>query len=157
MSRKDRENFSPRIANRRAMHDYFIEARIECGLVLQGSEVKSLRLGTAQLNESFARIERNGDLILHGCHIDPYKHSNIYNHEPKRERKLLVHKRELRKLEAELKQRGTTLIPLAIYFKDGKAKLELGVARGKHQHDKRETIKRKEQDRELRRATMQRR
>jgi len=156
MPRKDKDNFAPRINNRRAMHDYFIESKIECGIVLVGSEVKSLRLGTAQLNESFARIER-GILILHGCHIDPYKQANLMNHEPKRERKLLVHKKELRKLEGELKLRGTTLIPLAIYFKDGKAKLELGVARGKQQHDKRETIKRKEQDRELRRATMQRR
>jgi len=153
---KDKDNFAPRITNRRAMHDYFIEGKIECGIALQGSEVKSLRLGNAQLTESFARIE-GGILILHGAHIDPYKHSGLYNHEPKRERKLLVHKSELRKLEGELSVRGTTLIPLAIYFKDGRAKLELGVARGKQQHDKRETIKRKEQDRELRRATMQRR
>ncbi len=156
MSRKDRDNFAPRILNRRATHDYFIEAKIECGIVLQGSEVKSLRLGNVQLNESFARVEK-GELILHGCHIDPYKHSGLYNHVPLRERKLLVHKREIKKLEDELKLRGTTLIPTAIYFKEGKAKLELGVARGKQQHDKRETIKRKEQDRELRRATMQRR
>ena len=107
--------------------------------------------------ESFARVDR-GQLILYGCHIDPYEKAAAHqNHDPLRERKLLVHKRELHRLEGETKQRGTTLIPLAIYFnKDGRAKLELGVARGKHQHDKRESIKRKEQDRELRRATMRR-
>ena len=155
---KDRkDNLAPRINNRRAMHDYFIEAKIECGMVLVGSEVKSLRAGRASLQESFARIERN-ELILHQCHIDPYeKAASVNNHEPMRERKLLVHKRELKRLIDATKSRGTTLIPLAIYFKDGRAKLELGVARGKQQHDKRETIKRKEQDRELRRMQMQRR
>lgn len=154
---KKPDNFSPRINNRRALHDYFIEARLECGIALQGSEVKSLRLGNAQLTDSFARIEK-GQLILHNAHIDPYKAATIYNHQPTRDRKLLVHKKEIRKLENELKQRGTTLIPLSIYFnKDGRAKVELGVARGKQQHDKRDAIKKKEQDRELRRATMQRR
>ncbi len=139
------------------MHDYFISAKIECGMALQGTEVKSLRQGHAQLAESYARIE-HGQLILHGCHIDPYdKASTQANHIPLRERVLLVHKRELRKLQSELTQRGTTLIPLAIYFSKGMAKLELGVARGKQQHDKRETIRRKEQDREMRRITTHRR
>jgi SsrA-binding protein len=149
-----KQNFSPRIANRRALHNYFITAKIECGLVLLGSEVKSLRLGRCQLAESFARIER-GELILHGCHIDPYEKAAI-GHEPLRERKLLVHKRELRRLEAESEQSGATLIPLAIYFKDGRAKLELGVARGKQRHDKRASIREKEQARELRRAMTRR-
>ena len=148
-------NFSPRISNRRAMHDYFSTAKIECGIALLGSEVKSLRLGRCQLSESFARVE-HGELILHGCHIDPYEKAFI-GHEPLRERKLLVHKRELRRLEEETAKRGTTLIPLAIYFKNGRAKLELGVAHGKQQHDKRESIKRKEQDREMRRAMSHRR
>jgi SsrA-binding protein len=139
------------IANRRAMHDYFISAKIECGIALVGTEVKSLRQGHAQLTESYARIE-HGRLVLHGCHIDPYdKASAQANHIPLRERYLLVHHRELRKLESELTQRGTTLIPLAIYFKNGMAKLELGVARGKQQYDKRETIRRREQDRDMRR------
>jgi len=152
MSGKRKENLSPRIENRRALHDYFITAKIECGMMLLGSEVKSLRLGKAQLHESYARIE-HGELMLHGCHIDPYeKAALVTNHEPRRERKLLVHKREIRKLAAELEQRGATLVPLAIYFKEGRAKLELGVGRGKKQHDKRETIKRKEMDRELRRV-----
>ena len=154
---KPATNLSPRIENRRAWHDYHIEAKLECGMVLVGSEVKSLRNGRGQLAESFARIE-HGELILHGCHIDPYeKSASVNNHEPLRDRKLLVHKRELRRLEDATKTRGTTLIPLAIYFKDGRAKVELGVARGKQQHDKRDAIRRKEQDRELRRATMTRR
>jgi SsrA-binding protein len=146
-----------RITNRRAMHDYFIAAKIECGIVLVGTEVKSLRQGHAQLAESYARVE-GGRLILHGCHIDPYdKASAAANHIPLRQRVLLVHRREIHKLEAELKQRGTTLVPLAIYFKNGIAKLELGVGRGKQQHDKRETIRRKEQDREMRRMMTHRR
>ena len=109
-----------------------------------------------QLHESFARIEQ-GKLILHNCHIDPYtKSAIVYNHDPLRERILLVHRRELKKLANETSDRGVTLIPLAIYFKDGRAKLELGVAKGKKQHDKRATIKKNEMDRELRRAMTQR-
>lgn len=151
---KDSGNTAPLITNRRALHDYFITHKIECGMILVGSEVKSLRDGHAQLGEAFARIE-NGTLILHNCHIDPYaKASIVYNHDPRRERKLLVHKRELKKLAGETDVKGTTLIPLAIYFKDGRAKLELGVAKGKQQFDKRATIKKKEMDRELRRQTM---
>lgn len=155
MSARNAANLNPRITNRRALHDYFIEAKLECGMALLGSEVKSLRQGKAQLAESFARVER-GQLILHGCHIDPYDKAGKYSHEPLRERKLLAHKREIRKLEAATADRGTTLIPLAIYFKDGRAKIEIGVARGKQQHDKRAAIRKKEQDRELRRATMRR-
>lgn len=152
MAKKDHPSFSPRITNRRALHDYFISAKIECGMALVGSEVKSLRAGKAQLNESFARVE-GGQLVLHGCHIDPYdKSAAAFNHDPLRERRLLAHKREIRKLADESEERGVTLIPLSIYFKDGRAKLELGVARGKQRHDKREAIKKKEMDRELRRA-----
>ena len=143
-------NLSPRIDNRRAFHQYFVTHKIECGMVLLGSEVKSLRNGKAQLAESYASVD-HGELTLHGCHIDPYEKAHI-GHEPLRERKLLVHKRELVKIEGELEVKGTTLIRLAIYFKGGMAKLELGVARGKQQHDKRQSIKKKEQDREIRRA-----
>ncbi len=146
------KNLSPRITNRRALHDYFITAKLECGVALVGSEVKSLRDGKAQLQESYASIE-HGELILHNCHIDPYtKSAAMYNHEPKRDRKLLAHRREIKKLQSETEQRGVTLIPLAIYFKDGRAKVEIGVAKGKQQHDKRDAIRKKEQDRELRRA-----
>jgi SsrA-binding protein len=147
-------NLSPRIHNRRALHQYFITHKLECGMVLLGSEVKSLRLGKAQLSESYARIER-GELILHGCHIDPYEKAHI-GHEPLRDRKLLVHRREIERLSGETENKGTTLIPLAIYFKNGLAKLELGVAKGKQQHDKRDSIKKKEQDREMRRAMSRR-
>jgi SsrA-binding protein len=147
-------NLSPRITNRRALHRYFISHKIECGMVLLGSEVKSLRLGNAQLAESFARIE-GVDLILHGCHIDPYEKAHI-GHEPLRERKLLVHKRELARIAGEIGGKGTTLIPLAIYFKNGRAKLELGIAHGKQQHDKRQSIKKREQDRDMRRAMTRR-
>ncbi len=148
---KPKADVSPRINNRRALHEYFIDAKVECGMVLLGSEVKSLRAGRAQLQDAFARVER-GELILHACHIDAYKEASYMNHLPTRERKLLAHKREIKKLDDASKVRGTTLIPLAIYFKGGRAKVEIGVAKGKQQHDKRETIKKKEMDRELRKA-----
>src|SRR5436309_3760226 len=120
MAGKEKANPSPRITNRRALHEYHLSARIECGMALKGSEVKSLRAGKAQLQESFARVE-NGQLILHGCHIDPYEQASIRNHEPLRERRLLAHKREIKKLVDETRERSTTLIPLAIYFKGGRA------------------------------------
>jgi SsrA-binding protein len=152
MPRKDHPSFAPRINNRRALHDFFITAKIECGISLQGSEVKSLRQGKANLQEAYAQIER-GELILHQCHIDPYDKATIaWNHDPMRDRKLLVHRREIHKLVDELKDGHMTLIPLAIYFKEGRAKVELGVAKGKKQHDKRNAIKKKEMDREMRRA-----
>jgi SsrA-binding protein len=154
MPRKDPKDFSPRILNRRALHEYAILAKIECGLALQGSEVKSLRQGKAQLQEAFARVE-HGELMLHNCHIDPYdKAALAWNHDPRRPRKLLAHRREIKKIEGELKEKGSTLIPLAIYFKSGRAKLELAVARGKQHFDKRESIKKKEMDRQLRRSMM---
>jgi SsrA-binding protein len=149
-------NLSPRIENRKAWHAYFITHKLECGIALLGTEVKSLRDGKAQLQESYAAVE-NGRLVLHNCHIDPYTHAAApRNHEPRRDRELLVHRREIHKLAAEAEQRGVTLIPLAIYFKDGRAKVELGVARGKQHHDKRQSIRKKEQDRELRRAMTRR-
>ena len=151
---KGKENLSPRIANRKALHDYFISAKLECGIVLVGSEVKSLRAGKAQLQDAWASVE-HGQLILHGAHIDPYeKAALVYNHEPKRDRKLLAHKREIKRLASEMEERATTLIPLAIYFKEGRVKVEIGVARGKQQHDKRDSIRKKEMDRDVRRATM---
>ena len=150
-------NDSPRISNRRALHDYFISAKLECGVALVGSEVKSLRDGKAQLQDAYAHIE-NGQLYLHGAHIDPYEKAALaYNHDPRRPRKLLAHRREIKKLEGETGVKGTTLIPLAIYFKNGRAKVEIGVARGKQQHDKRDAIRKKEMDREIRRAMSERR
>jgi len=150
-----RNSYSPRISNRRALHEYLIMLKIECGIVLEGTEVKSIRMGRAQLQEAFARID-NGELFLYGCHIDPYDKASEHNHLPTRDRKLLVHKRELKRLESETAVKGVTLIPLAMYFKHGLVKVELGVARGKREHDKRETIRRKEQERELRRAMSRR-
>jgi len=157
VANSQKQNLSPRIENRKAWHDFHIDAKLECGIALVGSEVKSLRDGKAQINEGFARIEK-GQLILYQCHIDPYaKAALVYNHEPKRPRRLLAHRREIKKLDAETQTRGTTLIPLAIYFKDGRAKVELGVGRGKQHHDKRDAIRKKEQDREMRRAMSHRR
>ena len=157
MADKAQKNLSPRINNRKALHDYHIDAKLECGLALRGSEVKSLRDGTAQLHEAFARIE-NGELWLYGLHIDPYKKAAaMFNHEPTRSRKLLVHKREIKRLIDATREKGTTLVPLAIYFNNrGIAKLELAVAHGTQHHDQRASIKKKEMDRDLRRATMRR-
>ena len=146
-----------RVNNRRATHDYFISAKLECGVALVGSEVKSLRDGKAQLQDAYARVE-NGELFLYGAHIDPYEKGALaYNHDPRRPRKLLAHRREIKKLQGELTVKGTTLVPLAIYFKGGRAKVEIGVGRGKQQHDKRDAIRKKEMDREVRRAMSQRR
>jgi SsrA-binding protein len=155
MSRKNAANLSPRIANRKAVHDYFIESKLECGIVLVGSEVKALRAGNAQLAEAYARIER-GELILHQCHIDPYEQANLMNHIPVRPRKLLAHKREIKKLAEITKDHGVTLVPLALYFKNGRAKVELAVGRGKRREDKRASIKEKEMKRDLRRVMTRR-
>lgn len=150
-----RNNLSPRISNRRALHEFFIEAKLECGIVLTGSEVKSLRNGRASLQEAYAKIE-NGELYLFQSHIDPYDNASHYNHLPTRDRKLLAHRREIHRLEKETAVKGVTLIPLAIYFKDGKVKVEIGVAHHKQEHDKRDTIRKKEMDRDLRRQTTKR-
>jgi SsrA-binding protein len=150
-----RDKFEPRISNRRAFHDYHIEAKLECGVALVGTEVKSIRLGRVQLQDAFARVE-GGELVLHQCHIDPYDKASQFNHEPMRERKLLVHKREIKRLEGETSVKGVTLVPLSMYFKNGRVKVELGVARGKQMHDKRQAIREKEQAREVRREMSKR-
>ena len=137
--------------NRKARHHYDIEETYEAGIVLQGTEVKSLRDGRANLNESYATVE-NGEVYLHQCHISPYPQANQFNHEPKRSRKLLLHKREIRRLAGKTMEKGLTLIPLRLYFVRGKAKVELAVARGKKLFDKRETLKRKTAEREIERA-----
>ncbi|HYO09550.1 MAG TPA: SsrA-binding protein SmpB [Tepidisphaeraceae bacterium] len=157
MAKDRKDNLAPRINNRRALHDYFIEAKLECGIALQGSEVKSLRDGKGQLQDAYAAVEK-GQLILFQAYIDPYTKAAIaYNHEPTRPRRLLAHKREIKKLADAATQKGTTLIPLAIYFKGGRAKVELGVAKGKQHHDKRDSIRKKEMDRDVRRAMSHRR
>ena len=141
--------------NRKAYHDYFIEDTVEAGVVLQGTEVKSLRLGLANLTDSYA-IVKNEEMFLLNANISPYTHGNIANHEPLRTRKLLLHKEEIRKLTWKMSQKGFTLIPLKIYFVRGRAKVLIGLAKGKKSYDKRETIKAKESKREVERVVKER-
>ncbi len=144
----------PNIVNKKARFDYHLLEKLEAGMVLLGSEVKSLRNGKASLQESFCRI-KNGELYLVGCNIAPYEQANVMNHEPLRQRKLLIHKRELKKIEAKLAQKGLTLVPLRIYFSRGRAKIEIALARGKSYADKRDTIRQREQQRDMKRAMQQ--
>ena len=141
--------------NRKAYHDYFIEETIEAGMALQGTEVKSLRQGLANLTDSYA-IVKNNEMFLFNATISPYPFGNIMNHEPLRTRKLLLHREEIRKLITKISQKGFTLIPLKIYFVRGKAKVLIGLAKGKKAYDKRETIKEKESKREVERAVKER-
>ena len=141
--------------NRKAFHDYFVEETLEAGLVLQGTEVKSLRLGLATLTDSYA-IVKNEEMFLLNATISPYPQGNIMNHEPLRTRKLLLHREEIRKLINKMTQKGFTLIPLKIYFVRGKAKVLIGLAKGKKSFDKRETIKAKESKREIDRVVKER-
>lgn len=141
--------------NRKAYHDYFIEETIEAGMALQGTEVKSLRMGLANLTDSYA-IVKNNEVFLLNASISPYPHGNILNHEPLRTRKLLLHREEIQKLTGKMAQKGYTLIPLKIYFIRGKAKTLLGLAKGKKVYDKRETIKDKESKREMERTVKER-
>jgi SsrA-binding protein len=136
--------------NRRALHDYFIMDRYETGVVLKGTEVKSLRLGNANLQDGYVMI-RKGELWLVGMHISPFEQGNINNHDPKRDRKLLMHKKEIRRLVGKLSEKGLALVPLKVYFKNNIAKIELGLARGKKTFDKREAIAKREVERRLRR------
>jgi SsrA-binding protein len=137
--------------NRAAAHNYFLQDKFEAGIVLSGTEVKSIRGGRANLKDAYAII-KDGELWLLNAHIGPYEHGNIFNHEPLRTRKLLVHKDELRKLVGKTQQRGFTLIPTRMYFKNGRAKVEVALAKGKQLWDKRETERRRTADREAREA-----
>ena len=138
--------------NRKAFHDYAIEERLEAGIVLQGTEVKSLREGRVNLRDSYASVDK-GVVRLHNCHISPYSHGNIMNHNPLRTRTLLLHKKEIRKLIGQTQLKGLTLVPLRIYFSPrGHAKVEIALARGKKEYDRRETIKEREAGREMERA-----
>lgn len=141
--------------NRKARHDFFIEETYEAGLMLTGTEVKSLRGGRASIQESFARVE-DGEVWVYHMHIPPYEAGNIFNHDPLRRRKLLLHRREVDRLFGRVQQKGYTLIPLRLYFRRGIAKLELGLARGKRQYDKRSAIAEREADRRIQRAVRQR-
>ena len=138
--------------NRKAFHDYAFEERLEAGIVLKGTEVKSLREGRVNLRESYASVVR-GRAILHNCYIGEYSHGNIMNHEPLRPRTLLLHRKEINKIMGKVQQRGLTLIPLRVYFTPrGLAKVEIALARGKKQYDRRDTMKKREASREMERA-----
>lgn len=134
-------------ANKRAFHEYHIEERLEAGIVLVGTEVKALRAGKANLTDAFVLV-RNDEAWLHNLHIAPYDFGNRQNHDPERQRKLLLHKREIAKLHARIRQDGCTAVPLRLYFKDGKVKVEVGLAKGKKLHDKREDLKKNDLKRE---------
>ena len=154
---KEKDSFEKAVAtNRKAYHDYFIEEKFEAGIMLQGTEVKSLRDGRVNLQDSYASV-REGQIFLHHCHISPYSHGNLSNHEPLRTRKLLLHRKEINKLLVKTQQQGLTIIPLRIYFsKRGLAKVEIGLAKGKKQHDRRESDKTREASREVERAMKER-
>jgi SsrA-binding protein len=134
--------------NKKAYHDYFIEEKYEAGMVLTGTEVKSLRMGKANLNDSFALV-KSGEAFLNNLHISPYDFGNRENHDPDRMRKLLLHKKEIVKLFSKVREQGYSLVPLRLYFKNGKVKVEMGLAKGKKLYDKREDLKRKDQKREM--------
>lgn len=152
MAKKEDKNLSPRIVNRKATHEYHILDRLEAGVKLMGSEVQSIRRGQVSLAEGFARIEPDGRLMLYQVDIGPYPHAGKYNHEPKRDRVLLAHRREIEKFDAHVQAKNGTLVPLALYFVHGRVKVEIGVAVGKRDFDKRQDMKDRDADRALRRA-----
>ena len=133
--------------NKKAYHDFFIDETYECGIALHGTEVKSMRMGKCSIKEAFVRIE-DGEVFVYGMHVSPYEKGNIFNKDPLRAKKLLLHKYEINKLLGKIKEKGYTLVPLQVYFKDGKVKVEIGLARGKKLYDKREAIAKKDQRRE---------
>lgn len=137
--------------NKKAYHDYFIEEKLEAGLVLQGTEVKSLRAGKADLNDSFMLV-RDGEAYLHNLNISHYEFGNRQNHQPDRNRKLLLHRREIERLYGRIREKGLSVIPLRLYFKDGLVKVEIGLAKGKKLYDKREVLKSKDSQREVAQA-----
>ena len=148
------KGIKPLVQNRRARHDYFVEETYECGLELKGTEVKSIRQGRANLKESYARL-REGQVFVDGMHISPYEQGSIFNTDPLRPKRLLLHKSEIRKLQGLVSRQGYTLIPLQLYLKDGRVKLELGVCRGKKLHDKRDALAEQDAQRDIERAMRQ--
>ncbi|HMP82008.1 MAG TPA: SsrA-binding protein SmpB [Verrucomicrobiota bacterium] len=144
------------VTNSKARRDYHILETFEAGIVLHGTEVKALRAGKGQIADAFARVD-NEEVFLYNAHIDEYSHGNLQNHQPKSVRKLLLHKAEIRKLHELASVKGNALVPLAFYWKNGKVKVSLGVGKGKQQFDKREDLKKRDSEREMKRATMRRR
>ena len=149
------KGIKPVAGNRKAFHDYFVEERYECGLELFGTEVKSLRQGRVNLKESWAVIRR-GEVWVEGMHISPYEQGNQFNRDPLRPKRLLLHKAEIRKLDGLVARQGYTLVPVEIYLKDGRMKLQLGLCKGKAVHDKRDAIAKRDADRDIRRALRER-
>ena len=141
----------PIAQNKKARHDFFIEESLECGIELKGTEVKSMRQGKVNLKESFARVDE-GELFVYGMHVSLYEQGNIFNRDPMRPKKLLMHKQEIRKLDSLVARQGYTLIPLEVYLKEGRMKLQLGLCKGKAEHDKRDSIAKRDADRDIRRA-----
>ncbi|WP_088104143.1 SsrA-binding protein SmpB [Halalkalibacter urbisdiaboli] len=141
--------------NKKAGHDYFIEETYEAGIMLKGTEIKSMRAGRMNLKDSFAKIS-NGEVFLHNAHISEYEQGNRYNHDPTRARKLLLHKKQINQLIGQTQQKGYALVPLKVYIKNGFAKVLIGLAKGKKNFDKRETLKRKDAKREVERALKER-
>jgi SsrA-binding protein len=141
--------------NRRVRHDYHVVDTVEAGIVLKGTEVKSVRLGKVQLVDSFVKID-GGELFLYGVHISPYEHGNRYNVDPTRTRKLLAHKIEIHRLHRQVMEKGMALIPLSVYLKRGRVKLEIGICRGKKTYDKRHTIRERDADRDMEREVKRR-
>jgi SsrA-binding protein len=141
--------------NRKARHDYSVEETFEAGIVLQGTEIKSIRGGRVNLKDSFARVQ-NGEIFLHNMHISPYEQGNRHNHEPLRTRKLLLHKKEISKLLGATKEQGYSIVPLKLYLKNGFAKILIGLAKGKKNYDKREDLKKKTANREIEKAFRER-
>ena len=153
----DKPKQGVRIGNRRARHDFFIAEVVECGMALKGTEVKSLRAGQAKIDEAYARVT-DGEVFLVGANIATYPQAaGPLQHETTRDRKLLLHRRQIAQLEAHVRQKGKTLVPLAIYFKNGRAKCELGIAEGKRQYDKRDSLRKRDQQREIAREMSKRR
>lgn len=155
MSDKKQEAFKRLVSNRKALHNYFILERFEAGMELIGCEVKSLRAGQANLQDSYAQV-KNGQVKLANMHISPYPQGNRENPEPTRTRKLLLHKQEIKRLEGKLSQKGLTLVPLSVYLKGRYVKIELGLAKGKHTYDKKQSLKERDINRETERQLRQR-
>lgn len=143
----EKETFKLVANNKKAYHDYFIEEKYEAGLALHGTEVKSLRLGKCSIKEAFIKIEQ-GEVFVYGMHVSPYEKGNIFNKDPLRVKKLLLHRQEIRRMTGRIAEKGYTLVPLQVYFKNGLAKVEIGLAKGKKLYDKRQDIAKKDQRRE---------
>ena len=152
----EKEKIKQITVNRKARHDYFVEETYECGIALAGTEVKRLRAGAVNLKDSYCSVD-GGELFVNGMHISPYEQGNIFNRDPMRKRKLLMHRREILKLFGYVKRDGYSLIPLSLYFKGSRVKLELGLCRGKKLHDKRDDLARRDASREMERAMKEKR